>query len=275
MPPQKKAAFVALYASSFNAHVSHLGNTELGVYWRMLLWYYVHERPLPGALEAVHRVAMATTPEEQRIVALILEQFFYADGERNDGGDVVRVWRHARADREIAQAHTRTVVASEHGRKGAAKRWQVPAGQGLLPGIAPPSLPGTCNTEPVDKYARALPEQCPSNSNQNQKVLSILRNAPPESRASVDPAPPLRHQGVETPAERLCARLLADGVNVTPSDAHLARWVAAGHTEVDIAAAVTIARTYIVAPQRIAVRYLDRVLATVQAARARAARGRR
>lgn len=255
--------------------ITEISNTELGAYVRMVRWYRMRETPLPGALESVYRIAMATTPDEQRAVASILERFFTLAGVRNVGGDVVRVWRHAGLDASIATTRARGVVAVTRARKAAAKRWQAAPGQAHLPGFDPPA-------GPVDNSAIAAPphatsiaqasvfdatDHAPSMRNRESKAFSILPAAEPT--AGAEPPPPLRRQGIETTAERLCAQLLAEGVTVTPSDAHVARWLAAGHTECDVAAAARIARQYIATPQRISVRYLDRVLASERAKRTR------
>ncbi|HMM52969.1 MAG TPA: YdaU family protein [Burkholderiaceae bacterium] len=105
--------FVALYASDFLADVGHLGNTELGIYWRLLLVYYRDRRPLPFDTDRLRRLAMAFSPEEQRAVDVVVAEFFCLSLEP----DGTRCWRHKRADAEIKRADERLAAK----RAGAAK----------------------------------------------------------------------------------------------------------------------------------------------------------
>ena len=114
-----RAPYIALYASDFLADVGHLGNTELGIYWRLLLVYYRDGRPLPFDTDRLRRLAMAYSPEEFRAVDAVVSEFFSLSSEP----DGTRVWRHRRADQELARA------SHAHERKSAAakatnqKRW--------------------------------------------------------------------------------------------------------------------------------------------------------
>lgn len=95
-----KSAFVALYPSDFLADIGHLGNTELGVYTRLLLVYYRDGRPLPFDTDRLRRIAMTVSPEEMKALNDVLAEFFVLSAEP----DGTRVWRHKRADKEIAAA---------------------------------------------------------------------------------------------------------------------------------------------------------------------------
>ena len=95
-----KAAYVALYPTDFLADVGHLGNTELGIYTRLLLVYYRDQRPLPWDTDKLRRIAMTFSPEECRALTEVLSEFFLA----TTLPDGTRIWRHKRADREIEQA---------------------------------------------------------------------------------------------------------------------------------------------------------------------------
>lgn len=115
-----KIPYIALYPEPFIADTYHLGNTELGIYWRLLLHYYQHLQPLPYDLDQVCRIAYATSPEERKAVEFILTKFFTpaTDGEGN------KVWRNHRADEEIERAlervelnQSRTKAATKARRK--------------------------------------------------------------------------------------------------------------------------------------------------------------
>jgi uncharacterized protein YdaU (DUF1376 family) len=90
-----------MYPTDFLAGVGHLGNTELGIYWRLLLVYYRDQRPLPYDTDKLRRIAMTFSPEEYKSLTEVLSEFFVA-GSLSDG---TRVWRHSRADREISRAN--------------------------------------------------------------------------------------------------------------------------------------------------------------------------
>jgi uncharacterized protein YdaU (DUF1376 family) len=111
-----KIPYIALYPSDFIADTYHLGNTELGIYWRLLLFYYLHRQPLPYDLNTVCRIAYATSPEERKAVEFVLTEFFTVATDAEGR----KVWRHHRADEEIERAlervevnHARTRAATE------------------------------------------------------------------------------------------------------------------------------------------------------------------
>lgn len=112
--------WVSLYPSDYLADTAHLGLTEHGVYWRLLLHYYQHRSPLPGDLDKLCRIVLANTPEERRTVEYILTEFFVL----TISGDGGRVWRHARADKEIADAQSRQAVNIARAQAAAAARWK-------------------------------------------------------------------------------------------------------------------------------------------------------
>ena len=115
-----KVSFIAMYPSDFLADIGHLGNTELGVYWRLLLVYYRDGKPLPFDVDKLRRLAMAFTPEEFRCVDAVVSEFFALTTE----ADGSRVWRHHRADREIARATNAHEKKSAAARATNEKRWK-------------------------------------------------------------------------------------------------------------------------------------------------------
>lgn len=110
--------YIALYPSDYLADTAHLGLTEHGVYWRMLLHYYQHCKPFPNDLEKINRVILASTPEEKRVTEYILGEFFTL--KMHDDG--VMYWHHSRADWEISAAEARHISAVERGKKGGRPR---------------------------------------------------------------------------------------------------------------------------------------------------------
>lgn len=73
---------------------AHLSMVEDGAYRRLIDAYYTRERPLPGDLKEVCRLARAITKPERDAVKVVLEEFF---AQSADG------WRHKRCDAEIAR----------------------------------------------------------------------------------------------------------------------------------------------------------------------------
>ena len=110
--------YIALYPSDYLADTAHLGLTEHGVYWRMLLHYYQHCKPFPNDLEKINRVILASTPEEKRVAEYVLGEFFVL--HKHDDGAFY--WHHARADWEISAAEARHLSAVERGKKGGRPR---------------------------------------------------------------------------------------------------------------------------------------------------------
>lgn len=111
--------YIALYATDFLAGVGHLGNTELGIYWRLLLIYYRDARPLPFDSDRLRRLAMTFSPEEFRSLDAVISEFFVLSTEP----DGTRVWRHKRADKELASAAEKHDSASKKAFAAANARW--------------------------------------------------------------------------------------------------------------------------------------------------------
>jgi len=111
--------WVPLYVNDFLSDVGHLGNTELGVYTRLLLVYYRDARPLPVDTDRLRRLAMTYSPEECRALDAVVSEFFKFSAEP----DGRRVWRHTRADKIIAEATAKHATASAKATAAAAARW--------------------------------------------------------------------------------------------------------------------------------------------------------
>ena len=112
-------AWVPLYTHDFLADVGHLGNTELGIYMRLLLVYYRDSRPLPFDVDRLRRLAMTFSPEECRALDSVVSEFFRLTAEP----DGRQVWRHSRADRVIAEATAKHATQSAKALAAASARW--------------------------------------------------------------------------------------------------------------------------------------------------------
>lgn len=111
--------YIALYPGDFLADTGHLGNTELGIYWRLLLVYYRDGRPLPVDMDRLRRLAMTFSPEECRVLESVVTEFFVL----TTNPDGSRCWRHKRADQELARATNAHEKKSAAARATNAKRW--------------------------------------------------------------------------------------------------------------------------------------------------------
>ncbi|PUE58339.1 hypothetical protein B9Z44_01200 [Limnohabitans curvus] len=80
------------HLGDYAKNTSHLSMAEDGAYRRLIDAYYIREKPLPGELKDVCRLARANTKPERDAVQAVLAEFFYKD---KDG------WRHNRCDAEI------------------------------------------------------------------------------------------------------------------------------------------------------------------------------
>jgi uncharacterized protein YdaU (DUF1376 family) len=155
--------YFAMYPTDFLADVGHLGNTELGIYWRLLLVYYRDGRPLPVDNDRLRRLAMAFSPEEFRCVEAVVSEFFVLSAEP----DGTRVWRHRRADKEIEQAASRHEGAKRKASEAAKARW---GKQKDAPGNAP--------SMPEAMLRQCHPEPEPNTSSLRSEVKSAGAHAP-------------------------------------------------------------------------------------------------
>ena len=178
--------YFAMYPTDFLADIGHLGNTELGIYWRLLLVYYRDGRPLPFDPDRLRRLAMTFNPEECRALEAVMSEFFVLSKEP----DGRRVWRHRRADIEVARAEK--YLNAKRG--GAEKARAIKAEKkvleliseqtstlmsGQIPGGEPEPEPEV-NTEPtvlVDEAAASTPYRCPPSP--NEEVVSLYHEALP------------------------------------------------------------------------------------------------
>jgi uncharacterized protein YdaU (DUF1376 family) len=163
--------WISLYPADFLADIGHLGNTELGIYWRLLLVYYRDGKPLPADTDRLRRLAMCFSPEEFRALESVVAEFFRVDST-DDGR---RVWRHARADREMAAAEGRHAAASAKASAAAAARWA------KAPGNAP-SIPPSNASGSAPSNACAMPTTTTTTTTED-------RRAKPSALAPSSPAP--------------------------------------------------------------------------------------
>lgn len=106
--------FYKRFMGDYMRDTSHLSLTEHGAYTVLLDHYYSTGKPLPRAMDALHRLCRATTKLEQQAVASIVEQFFPV------GDDGLR--HNYRADAEIKKWEEKATQNRLVGRLGGRPR---------------------------------------------------------------------------------------------------------------------------------------------------------
>lgn len=89
--------FYKRFPGDIQRKTSHLTPAEMGIYDRLMDWYYSNERPLPVEPHRSWSIAGAVMPDDQAAVARVLEEFFVYTA----GG-----WVDAEAERAIAESKT-------------------------------------------------------------------------------------------------------------------------------------------------------------------------
>lgn len=186
--------YIALYPSDYLADTAHLGLTEHGIYWRMLLHYYQHCKPFPNDLEKINRVILAATPEEKRVTEYILAEYFVLT--RDEDGE--QRWHHSRADKEIAAAATRVTESALSSKMGAiggkksaeTRRLRYGTAQPLKPRAEPPFEPPfephfekgfEAKIEGVPKQPEPEPEE-----DKRKEAKASLSGKPDDARQVID-----------------------------------------------------------------------------------------
>lgn len=179
---------------------AHLSFVEDAAYSRLIRKYYAEEKPLPGDLKAVQRLAGARTKEERQAVADILEEFFE---QESDG------WHNKRCDAEIARYHAK----QDKARASAEARWSKRNAPAMRTQCDDDANASQVNDAP------AMRTQCEGNAHQTpdtrHKPLSGSRVTEAET-LSRDPPP-------ANPARQgpLSQRLRQLGIDAAP---HLLAW---------------------------------------------------
>jgi uncharacterized protein YdaU (DUF1376 family) len=98
------------YMGDYQRDTSHLSLAEHGAYTVLLDHYYSRRRPLPGAMESLHRLCRATTKLEQGAVNAVADEFFLLE---DDG-----LRHNQRADEEIEKWEQMAQENRERGKRG-------------------------------------------------------------------------------------------------------------------------------------------------------------
>lgn len=153
MSDEKVDAWMPLWIGAYLADTMKLTTLQHGAYLLLLIAYWRERGPLADDDEELASTIKASA-KEWRTLRPKLERFFTIE----DG-----VWRHGRADQELAKAQGHKAKASAKGKAGAQARWEKSSKQG--PGSAPGNAPGSTSsnaTGNASSIAQALLEQCPT-----------------------------------------------------------------------------------------------------------------
>jgi len=129
------------HLGDYTTHTSHLSLMEDLAYRRLIDLYYLHQSPPTGTPEQISR--RIRMPKEVAAVQQVLNEFF--EEELSDCHDnPASVWRNKRCDEEIEKYQ----ALKEHGRKGAAKRWDKGGNRGAIATPSPTQSDPNANHEP-------------------------------------------------------------------------------------------------------------------------------
>jgi uncharacterized protein YdaU (DUF1376 family) len=180
-------SYIALYPSDFLADVAHLGNTELGIYWRPLLTYYQHRKPLPRDEDRLFRIAMAFSPEEQSACRNVICQYFYIAEHTTSGGDVLACYRQKRADKEMKAAEDRWLESHERTRAARkAKRRKQQEARKRASALA--STVTTVVTESVTGSVTDKPKKQNVEVHEDRSVTESVTYSEPEPELNLKPS---------------------------------------------------------------------------------------
>lgn len=143
-------AYFPLYPTDFDADTGHLTLAEDGAYNRLLrLSWKCPEAKMPDDLDWICRRARAVTAEDRAVIEAILAEFFTRKGGKIFSAKLHKIWK------QTNEAHQKRVEAGKNGGRAKALK----------------------NKEITPSNASELPEQSPSNQNQNQNHIDTVANA--------------------------------------------------------------------------------------------------
>jgi uncharacterized protein YdaU (DUF1376 family) len=143
-------AYFPMFPTDFDADTGHLTFAEDGAYNRLLrLSWRCPEAKMPDDLDWICRKARAVTEADRGLIEAVLSEFFTRKGGKVFSARLHREWIEANA------AHAKRVLAGKNGGKAKAAKAK----------------------ENTPSNATEMPEQCPSNQNQNQNHIYSEANA--------------------------------------------------------------------------------------------------
>lgn len=205
------------FPGDYLAKTLDLTMVEDGAYTRLLDWYYSKEGPI--AHDRRYIVSRATTAGERQAVDTVLSTYFERDGD---------VWRHERADEEIAKAAPRIQSAKSNGSKGGRPK-KNPAGS------APENPAGLKNRNPAGNPDGTQPQSSPAPTPES----NTENHHEQQSGGRWDDDPPEAGGMPPTAYGAITRRLMAAGIaRVNPGHLGFKALVDAGATAEDFLAYV-------------------------------------
>jgi uncharacterized protein YdaU (DUF1376 family) len=227
--------YYPFHVGDYIAHTAHLDALEDIAYRRMLDLYYMQEQPLQ--LDPAKLARLIRMREHTEVVAIILEEFFI---ETPEG------WMHERCDAELAKIGEKSQKARESAAASARARQEKRT-----------SDERSANAE------RTLSERL------TNAELPNTQDPIPKLECVVTPLTPHDEpqDGLPTRRGQLAALLRNQGVDITPANPDLCRWVDSGLTDAEAQEAVDRARLSKPAPEKIPAKYLAAIVPKVIADR--------
>lgn len=99
--------------ADYRKDTTHLSRLEHSIYRDLIDMYYLDESSIHDDMERLYRRLRLVTEDEKMALELVLNDFFYLDGDQ---------WTHERCDKEIIEFKSKQESASKAGKASAAKR---------------------------------------------------------------------------------------------------------------------------------------------------------
>lgn len=99
--------------ADYRKDTTHLSRLEHSIYRDLIDMYYLDESSIHDDMERLYRRLRLVTEDEKMALELVLNDFFYLDGDK---------WTHERCDKEIIEFKAKQESASKAGKASAAKR---------------------------------------------------------------------------------------------------------------------------------------------------------
>jgi uncharacterized protein YdaU (DUF1376 family) len=220
--------FFKLHIGDYLSHTGYLTPLEDGIYLRLLMRYYMTEKPLPSDQKELARLIRARSRWEVQALARCVNYYFSV---ASDG-----LLHNPRADKEIQQYQ----AMSNANRTNAAMRWQSEA------------------TSERNANQNQIPE--PVNHTPSSASTAPSSNSAPEEKKA---APlPSKSNGKTTKAGAWAIELRRLGVAVTSMHPTMLQWIEDGFELPSVIEALQVARQRKPEPEKVPVAYLDPILRT-------------
>lgn len=230
--------YYPFHVGDYIAHTAHLDPLEDIAYRRLLDLYYMQEMPLPH--DAAKLARLIRMRDYVDVVQTILEEFF----TETDAG-----WRHDRCDAELAKISEKSQKARESAAASVKARQEK-----RTSGERSTDAERTLNERSTDA-------ELPNTQDPIPKLECVVTPLTPRSGPDQEPDAGATRRG------QLAALLRGQGVDITPANPDLCRWVDTGLTDAEAQEAIDRARLSKPPPEKIPAKYLAAIVPKVIADR--------